>query len=446
MTSLPARLCDVIVSAPVEDDVIGYDHERRCHGVNRPREFRHRNTTWTSLTIGMGQEMTSINIFSAYYDERTFRRKLPSVRLLLTSSGDLENQDVHCQLWYSPIIAQPYITKATITPLTKAITTESGLIHQYIVNCDIFSTAAKPLLVSLTTARCENATNAIRVVSPLHTRRQHEFGICVTESVMTENKAEWLVEWMEAHRLFGVEHVTFYNMSLSKRTGFVMENYAASGQANIIPITALNNLPIPSYKKLRRHEIKYFQNPYYHIIVNDCLLRNMYKYRYTILTDYSKIIMYDRGDDISYTNLVKQTHKEDIASLVFNIRLVSGHDNSSLTKSDSELPAPLHRYRKSSAFIANPDLCTHITNMTCRSVDLASIGHSVISIRDSRASVYVFDGCNIFGKDQCHFVKFKDPQTNRVLKGNFIMQHLFGDRLKERVKRRHEMIRLDYDW
>lgn len=88
-----------------------------------------------------------------------------------------------------------------------------------------------------------------------------------------------ILEFIELNRLLGVDHFTFYNHTIGKQVGCLLQNYVDMGLVTILP-WQLNML---SQKEIRTEGL--------FAALNDCLYRSMYKYSHIVLIDLDEYII-----------------------------------------------------------------------------------------------------------------------------------------------------------
>ena len=106
-----------------------------------------------------------------------------------------------------------------------------------------------------------------------------DFGMCVSVTYWRADPAK-VVEWLELHRMMGVAEVTIYNDSISTDTLIVLRYYAETGFVDLRQ--APNCMPDSG-------ETSYFMNM--SPVINDCMYRNMYRYKKVICVDFDEVIV-----------------------------------------------------------------------------------------------------------------------------------------------------------
>ncbi len=67
-------------------------------------------------------------------------------------------------------------------------------------------------------------------------------------AAIAKNEASYLVEWLEFHRLVGVEHVYLYDNGSTDQTRAVLAPYISSGFVTLMPWTSFDASVVPQYQ------------------------------------------------------------------------------------------------------------------------------------------------------------------------------------------------------
>ncbi|MCL4135725.1 UNVERIFIED_CONTAM: hypothetical protein GTU68_040841 [Idotea baltica] len=116
------------------------------------------------------------------------------------------------------------------------------------------------------------------------------FSVCVKPFHYNFNRAVWLVEFIELHRILGVEKFFFYNHTVGADLEKVLQYYI---KENIVDIQQWT-LPVVTQKEIRTEGL--------FAALNDCNLRNVGRYKYTIMIDVDEFIIPKLFDN--YTALI----------------------------------------------------------------------------------------------------------------------------------------------
>ena len=94
------------------------------------------------------------------------------------------------------------------------------------------------------------------------------------------------MEFIELHRILGVDHFTFYNHTVGPEVGCILEDYTSRGLVTVLPW----KLNMVSQREIRTEGL--------FAALNDCLYRSMYKYSHVILIDLDEFIIPKRNDTL----------------------------------------------------------------------------------------------------------------------------------------------------
>ena len=141
-----------------------------------------------------------------------------------------------------------------------------------------------PAVVSLIEDDCEYITNSLRVIyDPLPENQQKgKFAVCSKGlDFPREDISVQLVEWIETSLALGAARIFLYTLDVHPNISKVLHYYSEAGLVDVRPITFPGYQPnIPGlqhlYMEYKRRDIKLMQ--FELISLNDCLLRNIYRY------------------------------------------------------------------------------------------------------------------------------------------------------------------------
>ena len=276
--------------------------------VSRPAEHEVllRNDHWQLLSEGDGLE---ILLYSAFYDNRPKVGRLPVVRILAVIAG--RNDSLYCQLWYNTDEVTPvHVTPANISKNGRGDEVNHIFYGQYYLTCPLDRISPPPTHVSIVRRPCAKSTTFLPVTVPriddddasatngggTMDDGMRQFGVCVAIA-FGQLKPDELIEWFELNRMFGVAEFNIYNSTLTSHADKVLRYYVNKGVLNLrqMPPPAANNFSVASIKLASPSSL------------NDCLLRNMYRYKYVIALDFDEIIV--PKFHATYSGLVRTLNK-----------------------------------------------------------------------------------------------------------------------------------------
>lgn len=430
-----------------------------CFNIVRPKAKLANNSTWSEFKIQQGLQKQTIFIYSAHFDDRATGRDLPHVRILATSSGDLAHYQLSCQFWY-PSLQMPYVATASIDLLQ-----DNGNVKEYMFSCEVFSTDPKPTHLSLTAGdKCCNATNVVKINMSIRQKPSQVLGLCVLDAHHLDiaEHPYWLIEWLEMYRLLGVRHVTFYNTStLPAKVHGVIEGYVLSGVAELCPMTSPEPAGFRQGLSLSNND-----NGLTHIILNDCLLKNLYRYRYTLVSGYNSIIIPQSGQSyqqafqlfLHYTKGKAAIPSLSFDRLYFTIEKSNKDDLSSgLWIENKKKISPMNGGDVIAPLMVDLDSCVFVKDGECLAEEWGEqargggrrlIPHKGLHAGRRVASAHsFFMQCQQGNSHKCLQKEVRDigGEDGSQQDPSDSFKQMMSN-LRIRVKSMHDIIRLDYDW
>lgn len=243
--------------------------------------------TWQYVT---DDQESKFLVFSAYLDDRKTDK---FVRVIAV--GRTRNPTpVWCKLYYKADDQNTYGTK-TIQGNHMVISENWGLKYtaRYVL-CPIDTTKILPDAVSILTNPDKEPMNILTVIVNSKTpvdwdvfnlpKKIDSIAVCVKPLHNEYNKEIEIMEFIELHRLLGVNHFYFYNHTLGSQVDCLLRNYISEGV-----ITVLDwQLPIISQKEIRTEGI--------FAALNDCLYRTMWHHSHVLFIDLDEYIMPEQVD------------------------------------------------------------------------------------------------------------------------------------------------------
>jgi len=109
-----------------------------------------------------------------------------------------------------------------------------------------------------------------------------DLGVCV-KPMFGYNKTQELIEFIEMNKILGVTGFTFYNRSLSPEVSCVLRHYQQQDQGQEVEVMPWQGLKVDSQTEIRTEGL--FAG------LNDCLYRNMNRFKYLMLIDLDELIV-----------------------------------------------------------------------------------------------------------------------------------------------------------
>lgn len=193
----------------------------------------------------------------------------------VTSGGGI----IFCQVWY-PDHVTPYLAPAQVNVTGRA----TGYLYerkhyvQYLFSCLLPAVEPAPSHVSVVAGnQCERSTILLPVERPLRAEPEHEFGVCVPVSFGSLPVTRF-VEWMELLHLLGVTEVNVYDGNVTGMTA-AFQLYVTRGWLRVFPAPPALHLPGVDRFKVGSAAA-----------LNDCMMRNVYRYRLLLVIDLDEVI------------------------------------------------------------------------------------------------------------------------------------------------------------
>ena len=121
-----------------------------------------------------------------------------------------------------------------------------------------------------------------------------------------------LIEWIELVRLMGASQIFFYDLHVPAKLEKVLNHYATKGLIELTKTSLPGNQPNEPVMQNKYLKKNYYLEIYNEIIhLNDCLYRNIYRYKYIVNLDIDEIVMPRKGtwiDLIPYFEKNKAFH------------------------------------------------------------------------------------------------------------------------------------------
>ena len=236
-----------------------------------------------------------VYVYSVFYDERKTHNSYPVIRILSVARPIYHV--TYCQIWY-PKLTKPIVKEIQVSRNGAGHKLNNTYYEQYYFTCGLETTYAIPHYVSIVAHPCDQANNYIPVYVPVKRAFQNEFAACVPVTFEAVDPYR-LTEWVEAVKILGITEINVYHVALSNTTLGILQYYVQKG------IVRLQSIPsVPHYEKNRNGNK--IGSP---ISLNDCMYRNMYKYKWVVVIDFDEIIIPKK--DNNYADMLKTIDKDE---------------------------------------------------------------------------------------------------------------------------------------
>ena len=343
--------------------------------------------------------------YSAFYDDRLSLKSVPVIRVIavLAHKKNPDSIQVFCVLHYADE-TEPHITSAEKQAIGIGVHQDGNKYKEFILTCKLLSERA-PDSAELTTDKKFRQKQRIPVEIPERLPpnvHKFEFGVCVSVSYWSFDLKR-LVEWLEMQRILGVSLVTIYNNSLSEQNANIFRHYAKTGFVDFRQ--SHNFVPYRAETTIHMH-----MSP----VINDCIYRNMHRFRKILVIDLDEIIMPHNGHTLA--DMMREIDQSQIATQEKHPAQSYAFRNIYMfldVPPDESISSKLVtlRYRKqaapspvgySSKSIIDPQSCTHMHNHYCWNFTplYASLGKPQIEVDPNIGSNRHYKKCH-FSKTKC---------------------------------------------
>lgn len=367
-----------------------WGYTNKCGKYPSIFHLEFNNVYWQTLRTSNG----TFQLFGAYYDIRNATKRGPVVRLVGVIDRTDPAMKTFCQLWFDgelePVVAPTFEYK--LIWYKEWGTAPAGIYQPYLTSCEVPENYHDkiPGSVSLVEGECDLSKNNLRVIYN-QPEEKEDFAVCVKGlDFLNEDVSVRLVEWIELNHILGAAKIFIYILDVHPNVSKVLDYYERQGIVQTVPITLPGQQPnIPGFQHLyilARWD-RQVQNEL--ITYNDCLYKNIYKYKYIALVDTDEVLM-PRGDLRNWTQLM------DVV----------------LMKAEADLPGGRHKsysFRNNYVFDEQPKDCPARD-------DVPSFMHMLTHLHKSEN--YTQPG---------HYVKcFHDTETVHTLHNHYPMSCLDG--------------------
>ena len=243
------------------------------------------NTYWQELDLSPGK----FYLYTSYLDNRRGNIDGPSIRILGLRNSSLNPQiNLKCLIWFDEE-ANPTVSKVIEQQMFSKYYIEKGKLQPYLLSCPLPKPGMYkvPSSVSLVKLTREKSTNKLNVIYN-KVEKKKEFAVCVKCLYnIRDDFVVRLVEWLELMSLLGADKVFFYyKVEKTDNLKFLnlVNQYVEKGLVDFSYYSS-PNAPLGLSGKIKRNK------PIEMITRNDCLYRNLYRYKYVVVLDPDEVIV-----------------------------------------------------------------------------------------------------------------------------------------------------------
>ncbi|KAL1117254.1 hypothetical protein AAG570_004580 [Ranatra chinensis] len=338
-------------------------------------------------------------VFSAYYDWRGGNRVIRVMGATKTRGPDR----VWCLLWY-----QNNNSTYSITVPAKVIRENWNLKYSAcFILCSLRLNLSVPGSVSIVSGGASSTTsNRLVVNHNYNTSRPkppqppiEKMAVCVKPLHFQYNQTVQMLEFIELNSLLGMDHIIFYNDTVSPSTDCILRHYLKEGRVTVLPW----RLDMVSQREIRTEGL--------FAALNDCLYRSMYTYSHVALIDLDEIIMpkhnYTIQQFIQWMGQrinTRSTGSYSFQNAFFYLQwpddvIIRHHmyESSLMTLRKTRRRAKLHPHKQRSKYICRPEYVVEAGN---HFVWEFVPGHGTLNVPPDAAILNHYRVCE-FGGDDC---------------------------------------------
>jgi hypothetical protein len=295
------------------------------------------HNSWQELDLSPGK----FYLYSSYLDNRRRNTNGPSIRILGLRNSSLQPQiNLYCRIWFDEE-TKPAVSRVIEQASFSKHYFEPGKLQPYLLTCKLPETYLQKVPISDSIVKWirTRARNHLKVIHN-GVEKKKEFAVCVKCFYgITDDFLVRLVEWIELVSLLGADKIFFYyelgkfdNLKFQK----LVHHYVEEGLVDLSYYSA------PNASNELSGKIKW-NKPRQMITWNDCLYRNLYRYKYLAVLDTDEVIVPKIG---TWRDLLKVIDKKSITAsfrfqnVYFMDDMLDSHLKSRNTNSEDIL---LHR-------------------------------------------------------------------------------------------------------
>ena len=258
-----------------------YERNKDLLSYTKPRNVPKYSGAWQRVN-----NSATVYVFSAFYDDRlrADSSRHPMIRTIAVSRLNARG-GLLCLLWF-PDTPRPSVTTVDSSTAGAPFNSRSGEPFRAVILSCAASPASRgiPEHVSIVTSSDDRVpTTLLRVQVPAKPEHPIAFGHCMSVAYGHQDPYR-IVEWMELHRMWGVGEVTVYNYSLHEAPSRVYSHYGKKGFVDFRQSPSASN---SHGDDSDMNEILLDMSP----ALNDCMYRNLYRYRRLVVTDIDEMIV-----------------------------------------------------------------------------------------------------------------------------------------------------------
>ncbi|CRL05516.1 CLUMA_CG018109, isoform A [Clunio marinus] len=257
--------------------------------------IHYENDFWQHYMTSDG----NIKLFKAYYDERSYTKYSPKIRIIAMINRIKPSMKIFCQLFYEGM-KSPIVTDVKEYRMMWDSHWENNTIGYvpYLISCDNQIHYKVPVSVSLVENRCDNPNNNLDVINrKLSNEFKEPFAVCVKPLDFEEDNSSQLIEWIEILSILGASKIFVYVVQIHPAMMKVLKFYEKLDKVKIEMTGDPEGLPDKNTSLTQ-----WLQNQM--ISINDCLYQHMNEFDFLTPLDLDEIIMPVRSNDYTWREML----------------------------------------------------------------------------------------------------------------------------------------------
>lgn len=242
-------------------------------------------------------------MFNAYYENRKSLVNGSAIRILAYIDRPFPSVETFCQLWFRGIEG-PVVVKTfeyhLMWHLSWGINSEGSQPHLVSCKNPFAAQGLVPVSVSLVESKCDVASNNLEVIyNEPEIKAKKPFAVCAKDLDFMDDQTMQIIEWIEILSLLGADKIFIYVIKIHRNMMKTLKFYERQGKVKVEMIAEPKGLP-------NRTEslTQWLQNGM--ISLNDCLYKHMYEYEYLSPLDIDEIILPNKPEDRTWSDLLKR--------------------------------------------------------------------------------------------------------------------------------------------
>ena len=372
--------------------------------------------------------------YSAYYDDREIVNGEPAAVRVFAGATQVERYKVNltCLIDFQTNngIHRYVQVDAALSVMGLGISKNKIIYRNYLISCNLSAShhhLGVPTSVYIT---CNSSISPVypriklSVKLPDKATVKRNFAVCVCASYSYVNP-HWLIEWVELHRILGVDKIFTYNKSLDDRSAQVLQHYVEEGFVDFKQTR-------PFFDLEGRDGAQLHKTP----TINDCMYRNMHSFHKIIVIDFDEVII--PRHSLHYSDLFIQLNKnytkmQQFVFLNAFFYLEFPQNNSESNRDLISLTHPARQPKpglRSVKAIINPLMCIKMHNHICW-LCTSDIEKEYIIVDTSVGIKHHYK--------KCAFREEREPVCKDIIKSDYVHDssiYRFKDQLISNVEAR----------